>query len=165
MTDFAHFPRPGENDPYGSTVNILTSKYLVLKWERRGRRWSALEREFQLAAHQFLRWGTHNLELILQPSNLPQLGLPFLPFQSPLHLSSPHTLFLSTKLHSIARRLLQTGACVEDANVGAPSSQSVSFSSLIGELLDACQHCPSVQCPWFLYMYNRFCIFSYDNHQ
>ena len=73
-----------------------------------------------------------------QPSNLPQLGLPFLPFQSPLHLSSPpHTLFPSSKLHSIARCLLQTGVSVEVVNVGVPSSQPVSSSSSIGKLHDA----------------------------
>ena len=98
--------------------------------ERRGRRWIALEREFQLAAHQFLRWGTHNLDPIPHPPNLTQ----FLPFQSPLHLSSPHLLFPFSRLHSIARCLLQTGVFVGVVSVGAQSSQYWPSNSWIVKL-------------------------------
>ena len=67
------------------------------------------------------------LEPASHPLNLKLPGLTLL--HSPLHLSSPRPCFLPTKLHSIARRLLQTGDSVEVAIAGAQCCQSRSLNS------------------------------------
>ena len=60
-------------------------------------------------------------------------GLTLLHF--PLHLSSPRPCFLPTKLHSITRRLLQTGDSVEVAIAIANLGRSIAEA---GKLRDSC---------------------------
>ena len=67
------------------------------------------------------------LEPASHPLNLKLPGLTLL--HSPIHLSSPRPCFLPTKLHSIARRLLQTGDSVEVAIAGVQCCQSGSLNS------------------------------------
>ena len=60
-------------------------------------------------------------------------GLTLLHF--PLHLSSPRPCFLPTKLHSITRRLLQTGDSVEVAIAIANLGRSIAEA---GKLRNSC---------------------------
>ena len=101
--------------------------------------------------------GTHNLEPVPHPPHLTYLGQQFLPSQSPLRLvrfpiphyvvgwgtelssqlenlttlrpSSPHLSFPPSKLHSIARRLMQAVGYVEAVITGAQSCRSGLSSS------------------------------------
>ena len=94
-------------------------------------------------------WLEHNLDLGHFDNMI------FLSFQSPLRLSSPHPLFPFSRLHSIARCLLQTGGFVGVVNVGAQSSQYWLSISWIVELNHACQSSVSDFCATIVFVFPR----------